>query len=220
MFPQCFLTDLVQRPHRHLGDVVGDELPARALRVAGGDTLSVPQVTCRWRERGSGAEGKDFNIFFYVAATEYFNLELFTVVIHGENGRPAHRELSEGLPGGRRDVIPAFSCWGRKAGRGSHRHFVRQVRAVFVTFFFCLPFRALTCWVLWRDGPSVEHLPVPGDGPHLVGSADGDGLEGLVGAHVEPGASLPRTVSQDLTASVSNPSTFQNYFLLTLISRF
>lgn len=39
-------------------------------------------------------------------------------------------------------------------------------------------------------GPSVEHCSVPGDGPHLVGSADGDGLEGLVGAHVQPGAAL------------------------------
>lgn len=197
MFPQCFLTDLVQGPHRHLGDVVGDELPAGALRVAGGDTLSVPQVTCRGRERGSGGREKYFNIFFfYVAATECFNLELFTVVIHGENGRPAHRELSEGLPGGRRDVIPAFSCWGRKAGRGvTDTSLDKLERCHFsIHFFFFLPFRALTCRVLWRDGPSVEHLPVPGDGPHLVGSADGDGLEGLVGAHVEPGAALPRTV--------------------------
>lgn len=116
---QCFLTDLVQRPHRHLGDVVGDELPAGALRVAGGDTLSVPQVTCRGRERGSGA-GESTLIFFFTSwRTECFNLEFFTVVIHGKNGRPSHRHLSEGLPGGRWDVIPAFSCWGRKAGRGS-----------------------------------------------------------------------------------------------------
>lgn len=42
-----FPTDLVQRPHRHLGDVVGDQLPAGALRVAGGDALPVPQVACR-----------------------------------------------------------------------------------------------------------------------------------------------------------------------------
>lgn len=54
-------------------------------------------------------------------------------------------------------------------------------------FFFYPPH---TCWVLRRDGPSVEHLAVPGDGPHLVGSSDRDGLEGLVGAHVEPGAAL------------------------------
>lgn len=52
-----------------------------------------------------------------------------------------------------------------------------------------------TCRILWRDGPSVEHLPVPGDSPHLVGPSDGDGLEGLVGAHVEPGAALRTTVS-------------------------
>lgn len=38
-------TDLVQRPYRNRGDVVGDELPGRALRVAGGEALSVPQVT-------------------------------------------------------------------------------------------------------------------------------------------------------------------------------
>lgn len=50
----------------------------------------------------------------------------------------------------------------------------------------------LTCRVLLGHGPSVEHCSVPGDGPHLVGSADGDGLEGLVGAHVQPGAALER----------------------------
>lgn len=72
--------------------------------------------------------------------------------------------------------------------------------------FFILLLRMPTCRVLWRDGPSVEHLPVPGDGPHLVGSSDGDGLEGLVGAHVEPGAALRTNASQrdDLTASESN----------------
>lgn len=38
-------TDLIQRPHRNLCDVVRDELPGGALRVAGGEALSVPQVT-------------------------------------------------------------------------------------------------------------------------------------------------------------------------------
>lgn len=42
-------SDLVQRSHRHLGGVARDELPGRALRVAGGDSLSVPQVTCMGR---------------------------------------------------------------------------------------------------------------------------------------------------------------------------
>lgn len=41
----CF--DLVQRAHGHFGDIVGDELPAGALGVAGGEALSVPQVPCR-----------------------------------------------------------------------------------------------------------------------------------------------------------------------------
>lgn len=36
---------LVQRSHRDLGDIVRDELPGGALRVAGGEALSVPQVT-------------------------------------------------------------------------------------------------------------------------------------------------------------------------------
>lgn len=40
-----FFFDLVQRPHRDLGDITGDELPGGALRVAGGEALSVPQVT-------------------------------------------------------------------------------------------------------------------------------------------------------------------------------
>lgn len=38
-------TDLVQRSHRNLGDVVRDELPGRALRITGREALSVPQVT-------------------------------------------------------------------------------------------------------------------------------------------------------------------------------
>lgn len=54
----------------------------------------------------------------------------------------------------------------------------------------CLSDSTPTCWVLWGNGSSVEHCPVLGDGPHLIGSADGDGLEGLVGAHMEPGAAL------------------------------
>lgn len=41
----CGNTDLVQRPHRNLGDIVGDELPGGALWVAGREALSVPQVT-------------------------------------------------------------------------------------------------------------------------------------------------------------------------------
>lgn len=57
-------------------------------------------------------------------------------------------------------------------------------------FVDCLSDSTPTCWVLWGNGSSVEHCPVLGDGPHLIGSADGDGLEGLVGAHMEPGAAL------------------------------
>lgn len=41
----CDKPDLVQRSHRNLGDIVGDELPGGALWVAGGEALSVPQVT-------------------------------------------------------------------------------------------------------------------------------------------------------------------------------
>lgn len=51
-------------------------------------------------------------------------------------------------------------------------------------------YNVLTCGVLLGDGASVEHGSILGDGPHLVGSTDGDGLEGLVGAHVQPGAAL------------------------------
>lgn len=47
-----------------------------------------------------------------------------------------------------------------------------------------------TCRVLRGHGSSVEDGSVLGDGPHLVGSTDGDGLEGLVGADVQPGAAL------------------------------
>lgn len=45
-------TDLVQRPHGNLADVVGDELPGRALGVAGGEALSDPQVTYTYIEIG------------------------------------------------------------------------------------------------------------------------------------------------------------------------
>lgn len=40
-----FWSDLVQRSHRDLGDIIRDELPGGALRVAGSEALSVPQVT-------------------------------------------------------------------------------------------------------------------------------------------------------------------------------
>lgn len=40
------MSDLVQRSHGDLGDVVRDELPGGALRVAGGEALPEPQVTC------------------------------------------------------------------------------------------------------------------------------------------------------------------------------
>jgi len=47
-----------------------------------------------------------------------------------------------------------------------------------------------TCWALCRDGPSVKGGAVLGDGPHLAGGPHGDGLERLVGPHVEPRGSL------------------------------
>lgn len=48
----------------------------------------------------------------------------------------------------------------------------------------------LTCRVLLGNGASVEHRSILRDGPHLIGSPNGDGLEGLVCAHVQPGAAL------------------------------
>lgn len=37
-------------------------------------------------------------------------LLLLTVFIHSIDRGPPNRQLSEGLPEGRRDVVPAFSC--------------------------------------------------------------------------------------------------------------
>lgn len=51
-------------------------------------------------------------------------------------------------------------------------------------------FLPLTCWALWRDRPPVKGRTVPGDGPNLAGSPDRDGLERLVGSHMEPRGSL------------------------------
>lgn len=48
----------------------------------------------------------------------------------------------------------------------------------------------LTCGVLCGHGSPVECGTVAGDGPHLVNGPDGNGLEGLVGAHVQPGRAL------------------------------
>lgn len=48
----------------------------------------------------------------------------------------------------------------------------------------------LTCWALWRDRSPVKGRTVPGDGPNLAGSSDGDGFERLVSSHVEPRRSL------------------------------
>lgn len=40
---------------------------------------------------------------------------LLTVFIHSEDRGPAHRQLSEGLPWRRGDVVPAFTCRGTTA---------------------------------------------------------------------------------------------------------
>lgn len=96
-------SNLVQRAHRHFGDVVGDELPGGTLGVAGGEALAVPQVPCR------GPEWLHERLTD--AGVEKVSL-LLTVFIHGEDRSPAHRELSERLSGGGRDVVPAFSCGG------------------------------------------------------------------------------------------------------------
>ena len=52
------------------------------------------------------------------------------------------------------------------------------------------PERGPTCRVLGRHGAPVENGAVPGDGPNLVGAADGNGLEGLVRPDVQPGSAL------------------------------
>lgn len=97
--------DLVQRSHRHFGDIVGDELPGGTLGIAGGQALAVPQVPCRHAEwlrelltDGSAEKGW------------WLLLLLLTVFIHSKDRSPAHRELSERLSRGGRDVVPALSC--------------------------------------------------------------------------------------------------------------
>lgn len=103
---------LVQRPHRDLGDVVGDELPGGALRVAGGEALPVPHVAYGEQRGRTGSylcvssprKGSD----------RLASSQRLTVFVDGEDGGPPHRQLPEGLSGGRGDVVPAFSCrWMR-----------------------------------------------------------------------------------------------------------
>lgn len=48
----------------------------------------------------------------------------------------------------------------------------------------------LTCRSLGRYRTSVKGRTILGDGPHLTGRTDGDGLESLVSSYVEPGGSL------------------------------
>lgn len=97
-------TDLVQRSHRNLGDIIGDELPGRALRVAGSETLSVPQVTYRTLKMSL----LPLPVIF--SNSKGSTAPVLTVFIHSEDRGPAHRELSEGLLRRGRDVIPAFPC--------------------------------------------------------------------------------------------------------------
>lgn len=49
---------------------------------------------------------------------------------------------------------------------------------------------ALTSRLGRGHGATVEGGTVPGHGPHLVAAPDGDGGEGLVGAHMQPGGAL------------------------------
>lgn len=49
---------------------------------------------------------------------------------------------------------------------------------------------ALTSRLGRGHGTTVEGGTVPGHGPHLVAAPDGDGGEGLVGAHMQPGGAL------------------------------
>lgn len=113
-----------------------------------------------------------------------------TVFIHSEDRGPPNRQLSEGLPEGRRDVVPAFSCRGTRALQSLPP--CSQTITVLHTGWMVRTASHLqpTCRVLRGDRPSVEHSSVLCDGPHLVCSADRDGLKRLVGADVQPGASL------------------------------
>lgn len=83
-------------------------------------------------------------------------------------------------------MVPAVSC------RGTHDIKCCDNRPGFVLLLICSSymFLALTRWALWRDRPPVKSRAVPGNGPDLAGSPDGDGLEGLVGPDVEPRRSL------------------------------
>lgn len=55
-------THLVQWPHRHFAHIVGHVLPAGALRVAGGDPCSVPQVPWGGKQpRSSSPFGPSWN---------------------------------------------------------------------------------------------------------------------------------------------------------------
>lgn len=65
-------------------------------------------------------------------------------------------------------------------------------------------FLPLTCWTLWRDRSPVKGRTIPGNGPNLSDSPDGDGLEGLVGSNVEPWGSLEtsKTMLEQLYSSV------------------
>lgn len=79
-------------------------------------------------------------------------------------------------------MVPAVSC------RGTHDTKCCDNRTGFVLLLICSSymFLALTRWALRRDRAPVKSRAVPGNGPDLGGSPDGDGLEGLVSPDVEP----------------------------------
>lgn len=169
-------TDLVQRSHWNLPDIIGDVLPGGALGVARSHSLSVPQVF--YREKESLCDILLKNIQLSLIFQISFKSVGPTVLIYSVDWGQSNGNLLQLLFGWRWDVVPTVSCRERYT---SERQCSSKKSVVSVI---------LTCRSLGRYRTSVKGRTILGDGPHLTGRTDGDGLESLVSSYVEPGGSL------------------------------
>lgn len=101
-------TDLVQRSHWNLPDIIGDVLPEGALGVARSHSLSVPQVF--YREKESLCDILLKNIQLSLIFQISFKSVGPTVLIYSVDWGQSNGNLLQLLFGWRWDVVPTVSC--------------------------------------------------------------------------------------------------------------
>lgn len=102
-----FLTHLIQRSNWDLAHIIGDVLPGGALGIAGGHTMSVPQIAWNKGDLDIKRPAERHSL-----TTRAWESGRFTIVVDGVDGRPADRHLLQLLFWRGGDVVPAVSCGG------------------------------------------------------------------------------------------------------------